>query len=216
MAFDNSKSSRFSQMKRKHLIHAHRVRSYEATSDTLPMQYAENKVFNQQSTLMAKRPGGSLNVSIPTKRVRTASRRVISPFSAGTSGCIQLPNKTDASSGDTNSFQDDQMTPRDGSLVQHSLEVDSGGDFSKQLPYHSAEMVTKHKKKKKPKHLVKNIERFWIAFNPLLCYVNFLFPFGILQQNAAYESRWQVDTTFQMEQVKLCFLCYIFLIDVVG
>lgn len=157
-AFDYSKSSRFRQMKRKRLIHAHGVRSYKVTSDVLPMQYAENKVVNPQSALMAKRPGGSLNVSIPTKRVRTASRRVISPFSAGASGCIQVPNKTDASSGDTNSFQDDQTTLHGGSLVPHSLEVDSGGDFSKQLPFHSAEIMTKHKKKKKPKHLVNKIK----------------------------------------------------------
>lgn len=171
MVFDSNKSSRFGQKKRKHLIHAYRVRSYEGSSDLLPLQYAENKVVNQQSAIMAKRPGGSLNVSIPTKRVRTASRRVISPFSAGTSGCIQLPNKTDTSSGDTNSFQDDQTTLQGGSLVPNSLEVESVGDYSKQLPFHSAEVV-KHKKKKKAKHL----------------------------QNAAYEPRWQVDTTFQMEQ----------------
>lgn len=170
MVFDSNKSSRFGQKKRKHLIHAYRVRSYEGSSDLLPLQYAENKVVNQQSAIMVKRPGGSLNVSIPTKRVRTASRRVISPFSAGTSGCIQLPNKTDTSSGDTNSFQDDQTTLQGGSLVPNSLEVESVGDYSKQLPFHSAEVV-KHKKKKKAKHL-----------------------------NAAYEPRWQVDTTFQMEQ----------------
>ncbi|KAH6765355.1 hypothetical protein C2S52_000181 [Perilla frutescens var. hirtella] len=164
MAFDGNKSSRFDQKKRKHFIHTYGVRSYEVST--------ENKVVNQQSALMAKRPGGSLNVSIPTKRVRTASRRVISPFSAGTSGCIQAPIKTDASSGDTNSFQDDQTTLHGGSLVPNSLEVESVGDFSKQLPFHSAEVVTKHKKKKKSKH----------------------------QQNATYESRWQVDTAFQREQ----------------
>ncbi|KAL1565730.1 chromatin modification-related protein EAF1 B-like isoform X2 [Salvia divinorum] len=145
MAFDNCKSSRFGQKKRKHLIHGYGVRSYEV-----------------------KRPGGSLNVSIPTKRVRTASRRVISPFSAGTSGCLQLPNKTDASSDDTNSFQDDQSTLHGGSSVP---KVESGGDFNKQLPFHSAETATKHKKRKRPKHL-----------------------------NASYEPRWQVDTTFQIEQ----------------
>ncbi|XP_057781085.1 chromatin modification-related protein EAF1 B-like isoform X1 [Salvia miltiorrhiza] len=169
MAFD--KSSRFGQKKRKHFIHAYGVRSYDVSSDILPMQYAENKVANQPTALMVKRPGGSLNVSIPTKRVRTASRRVISPFSAGTSGCIQVPNKTDASSGDTNSFQDDQSTLHGGSFVPNSLEVESGADFNKHLPFHSAEIVTKHKKKKKPKHL-----------------------------NASYEPRWQVDTTFQIEQ----------------
>ncbi|KAI3461860.1 hypothetical protein Pfo_018523 [Paulownia fortunei] len=171
MAFEDSKSLRFGQKKRKHLIHAYGVRSYEVSSDILQMQCAENKVVTHQSALLAKRPGGSLNVSIPTKRVRTASRRVISPFSAGTSGCVQVPNKTDASSGDTNSFQDDQSTLRGGSLVPNSLEVESVGDFDKQLPFDSAEVLMKHKKKKKAKHL-----------------------------NAAYEPRWQVDSTFQNEQ----------------
>ncbi|XP_047965336.1 chromatin modification-related protein EAF1 B-like [Salvia hispanica] len=171
MAFDNSKSSRFGQKKRKHLIRGYGVRSYEVSSDKLPMRYAENKVVSQPATLMVKRPGGSLNVSIPTKRVRTASRRVISPFSAGTSGCLQLPNKTDASSDDTNSFQDEQSTLHGGSFLPNSLEVESGRDFNKQLPFHSAEIVTKHKKRKRPKHL-----------------------------NASYEPRWQVDTTFQIEQ----------------
>ncbi|KAL8480769.1 hypothetical protein ACS0TY_027345 [Phlomoides rotata] len=170
VAFEGSMPVSYSQKKRKHLIHAYGVRSYEVSSDIMQRQYVENKVVTQQSALVAKRPGGSLNVSVPTKRVRTASRRVISPFSGGTSGCVQVPIKTD-SSGDTNSFQDDQTTLRGGSLAPNSLEVESGGDFNKQLPFGSAEAVTKHKKKKKPKHL-----------------------------NAAYESRWQADSTFQMEQ----------------
>ncbi|KAG6386484.1 hypothetical protein SASPL_155387 [Salvia splendens] len=171
MAFDNSKSSRFGQKKRKHLIRGYGVKSYEVSSDKLPMRYAENKIVSQPTTLMVKRPGGSLNVSIPTKRVRTASRRFISPFSAGTSECLQLPNKTDASSDDTNSFQDEQSTLHGGSFVPNSLEVESGRDFNKQLPFYSAEIMTKHKKRKRPKHL-----------------------------HASYEPRWQVDTTFQIEQ----------------
>ncbi|KAL2239684.1 UNVERIFIED_CONTAM: Chromatin modification-related protein EAF1 B, partial [Sesamum indicum] len=153
MAFEANKSSRLGQKKRKHLTHAYGVRSYEASSGILPMQCAENKAMAEQSALLAKRPGSSLNVSIPTKRVRTASRRVISPFSAGASGYIQVPNKTDASSGDTNSFQDDQSTLHGGSHVPNSLEVESVGDFEKQLPFESGEVSVKHKKKKKAKHL---------------------------------------------------------------
>ncbi|KAL0418015.1 UNVERIFIED_CONTAM: Chromatin modification-related protein EAF1 B [Sesamum radiatum] len=171
MAFEVSKSSRLGQKKRKHLTHAYGVRSYEASSGILPMQCAENKAMAEQSALLVKRPGGSLNVSIPTKRVRTASRRVISPFSAGASGCVQVPNKTDASSGDTNSFQDDQSTLHGGSHVPNSLEVESVGDFEKQLPFDAGEVSIKHKKKKKAKHL-----------------------------HVAYEPRWQVDSTFQNEQ----------------
>ncbi|KAG8387286.1 hypothetical protein BUALT_Bualt02G0005600 [Buddleja alternifolia] len=171
VAFEGSKSSSFGQQRRKYLTHAYGSRSYEIGPDLLPMQCADNKVVTQQSSLRAKRPGSSLNVSIPTKRVRTASRRVISPFNAGASGYIQMPNKTDASSGDTNSFQDDQSTLRGGLLVPNSLEVESVGDFDKQLPFDSAEVSTKPKKKKKAKHL-----------------------------NAAYEHKWQADSSFQNEQ----------------
>lgn len=154
MAFEDSKSSRHGQKKRKNLIHAYDARSYEMGSDLLPMLSAENNATNQQSALLAKRPGSSLNVSIPTKRVRTASRRIISPFTAGASGCIQVPNKTDGSSCDTNSFQEDQSTLRGGVLVPNSMEVESAGNFEKQLPFDSAEVSTRPKKKKKAKHLV--------------------------------------------------------------
>ncbi|PIN00315.1 Nucleoplasmin ATPase [Handroanthus impetiginosus] len=171
VAFEGSKSSTYGQKKRRHLTHAYGARLYELGSDSLPMHCAENKILTQHSALLAKRPGSSLNVSIPTKRVRTASRRVISPFGAGASGSIQLPNRTGASSGDTNSFQDDQSTLRGGMVVPNSLEVESTGDFEKQLPFDSAEVSTKPKKKKKAKHL-----------------------------NAAYEQRWQVDSSFQNEQ----------------
>ncbi|KAK6163687.1 hypothetical protein DH2020_000551 [Rehmannia glutinosa] len=171
VAFEGSKSSRYGQKKRKHLTHAYGPRSYEIGSDLFPVQCAENKVVTQQSALLAKRPGSTLNVSIPTKRVRTASRRVISPFTAGASGCIQVPIKTDVSSCDTNSFQDDQSTIHGGLLFPNSMEVESAGNFEKQLPFDSIEVSTKPKKKKKAKHL-----------------------------NAAYDQRWQVDSSFQNEQ----------------
>ncbi|KAH6803532.1 hypothetical protein C2S51_031779 [Perilla frutescens var. frutescens] len=171
MAFEGNRSSRYGQMKRKHMAQAYNPRPYEVGSDQLPMQSTENKLVTPQYALLAKRPGSSLNVSIPTKRMRTASRRVISPFGVGASGCIQVPNKTDASSCDTNSFQDDQSTLRGGLVVPNSLEVESPGEFEKQLPFDSAEVTTKPKKKKKAKHL-----------------------------NSAYEQRWQVDSNFQNEQ----------------
>lgn len=170
MAFEASKSSRYGQKKRKHLAQAYGARPYEVGSDMLPMQSVENKLVTPQFALLAKRPGSNINVSIPTKRMRTASRRVISPFGAGASGCIQVPNKTDASSCDTNSFQDDQSILRGGLVVPNSLEVESAGEFEQQLPFDSAEVSTKPKKKKKAKHLT-----------------------------ATYEHRWQVDSSFQNE-----------------
>ena len=85
--------------------------------------------------------------------MRTASRqRVASPF-AVISGTAQAQAKTDASSGDTNSFQDDQSALNVGSLIQKSLEVESVRDFEKQVPYDCGETSVKTKKKK-PKNLV--------------------------------------------------------------
>ncbi|KAM4070608.1 hypothetical protein ACB094_12G178000 [Castanea mollissima] len=150
-AFEGSKSTKFSQKKRKHLTKSYTARSFELGAD---LHYGQCTTGTQQSMLMGKRPA-SLNVgSIPTKRMRTATRqRVLSPFGAGATGTIQAQVKTDASSGDTNSCQDDQSTLHGGSQIQKSVEVESAGDFEKQLPYDSAETSIKPKKKKKAKHL---------------------------------------------------------------
>ncbi|CAH1416529.1 unnamed protein product [Lactuca virosa] len=79
----------------------------------------------QPSILSGKRPATSLNVSIPTKSVRTASRqRIISPFHAGTFGSVQAPHTIDASSGDTNSFQDEQSSLHGGSQIPNNMEVE--------------------------------------------------------------------------------------------
>lgn len=151
-AFEGMKSPKFTHKKRKHFIKSYAGRSYEVGAD-IPYGHT---VGSQQS-LVGKRAASNLNVgSIPTKRMRTASRqRVIGPFSAGAAGSLQAPAKTDASSGDTSSFQDDQSTLHGGSQIQKSVEVESVGDFEKQLPYDCAETSTKPKKKKKAKHMVR-------------------------------------------------------------
>ncbi|KAK9282032.1 hypothetical protein L1049_004944 [Liquidambar formosana] len=158
-AFEGSKSSKFAQKKRKTLMKSYNGRSYEFGAD---LPYGQCTVGSQQSVLMGKRPANNPNVgSIPTKRVRTASRqRVVSPFSAGATGGLQAPTKTDASSGDTNSFQDDQSTLHGGSQIQKSLEVESVVDFEKQLPFDCAE-ISKPKKKKKAKHLSSTYDHRW-------------------------------------------------------
>ncbi|KZV17693.1 hypothetical protein F511_20642, partial [Dorcoceras hygrometricum] len=155
VAYDGNKPARFGQNKQKQLARAYGARSFDVDSALLAVQYTDSNVLRQPSALMLKRPCSSLNVSIPTKRVRTASRRVMSPFSAGTSGCILGPNKTDASSGDTSSFQDDQSTLHGGSLVPNSLESELGGEFGKQLPFDSTEVSTKSKKRSK--HLLQRV-----------------------------------------------------------
>ncbi|XP_044494241.1 chromatin modification-related protein EAF1 B-like isoform X2 [Mangifera indica] len=155
--FEGSKSSKFSQKKRKSMPYGHGIVGF------------------QQSMSIGKRPASNLNVGpIPTKRMRTASRqRIISPFSAGAGGSLQVPTKTDASSGDTSSYQDDQSTLHGGAQIQKSVEVESTGDFDRQLPYDCAETSTKPKKKKKAKHLL---------------------------QGSAYEPGWQLDSTACNEQ----------------
>lgn len=168
-AFEGSKSSKCAQKKRKNIMKSYSARSYDMGAD---LPYGNCTAVSQQSVLLGKRPANNLNVgSIPTKRVRTASRqRVLSPFSAGATGVLQPPNKTEALSGDTNSFQDDQSTLHGGSQIQRSLEVESV-DFENHLPFDSAEISTRTKKKKKPKHL-----------------------------NSTYEQRWQFDSSAHNDQ----------------
>ena len=170
----------------------------------------------QQNVLMGKRPASNLNAgSIPTKRTRTASRqRLISPFTAGTSGVpLQAPVKTDASSGDTNSFQDDQSILHGGSQIQKSVEVESASHFERQLPYDYAETSAKPKKKK-AKHLVHRnsynltnaeglfyFNNVWILSEMLLYVVLVKLTDSIWLQGSAYEQGWQLDSTGHNEQV---------------
>uniref|UniRef100_A0A0V0J0Q1 Putative chromatin modification-related protein EAF1-like n=1 Tax=Solanum chacoense TaxID=4108 RepID=A0A0V0J0Q1_SOLCH len=170
VALEGNKSSRFPQKTRKILLKGYSGRPYDVGAGRQFTQCMENRVGSHQSVLLGKRPSSTLNVSIPTKRVRTASRqRVVSPFGATTAGCVQLPIKTDASSGDTGSFQDDQSTLQGGSHM-NSLEVESVGDYEKHLLFDSAE-VSKPKKKKKAKLL-----------------------------GSSYGQRWQVDSNYQINQ----------------
>ncbi|GMI66377.1 hypothetical protein like AT3G24880 [Hibiscus trionum] len=165
--FEGRKSSKLNK-KRKNPMKSYPARPFESGAD---LSYGN---CAQQSMLIGKRPGSSLNVgSIPTKRVRTGSRqRVLSPFSsAAAAGGLQAPTKTDASSGDTNSFQDDQSTMQGGFQIHKSAEVESTRDFERQLPYDYAETPTKPKKKKKAKNL-----------------------------GSAYDQGWQMESTIQNEQ----------------
>ncbi|KAB2075397.1 hypothetical protein ES319_A07G218400v1 [Gossypium barbadense] len=159
-AFQGSKSSKLNQKKRtmKIMKSYPPARSYEMGSN-LPYGNCA-----QQSTLMGKRPASGLNVGpIPSKRVRTGPRqRVLSPFScAAAAGGLQAPTKTDASSGDNNSFQDDQSTLNGGFQIEKSTEVESVGNFERQLQYDRAEPPTKANKKKKTKNLGSAYDEGW-------------------------------------------------------
>ncbi|XP_054782883.1 chromatin modification-related protein EAF1 B-like isoform X1 [Prosopis cineraria] len=142
--------------KSAHKKHRNMMKSYPPRSCDFgaDFPYGNYTSGSQPSMLIGKRPA-SLNVGPITKRMRTASRqRVVSPFTAGITGTVQPQVKTDASSGDTNSFQDDQSTLHCGSQIQKSVEVESIGEFERQLLYDCAEMPVKTKKKKKAKNLL--------------------------------------------------------------
>ncbi|CAL1412008.1 unnamed protein product [Linum trigynum] len=164
-AFESSRPRKHDQKKRTHSLKSFPTRSYEVGTD---VPYG---TVGPQNTLMGKRPASNLGPILP-KRMRTASRqRVISPFSNGVPTGPSAPAKTDASSGDTSSFQDDQSTLHGGSQIQKGMEVDSISDFEKHLSYDCSDIMTKPKKKKKSRHL-----------------------------GSAYEQRWQHDSTALVEQ----------------
>lgn len=148
--FEGSKSSKFTQKTKKGLQKSHAARSYEMGSDLPYGHCLESKLGSQPSPLTGKRSSGSLNVGpIPTKRVRStaARQRIVGPFGAGVAGGGQMATKTDASSGDTNSFHDDQTSVHVGSQPR-KVEVESTGDCLKQLPFDTTDIPLKPKKKK--------------------------------------------------------------------
>ncbi|XP_024009658.1 chromatin modification-related protein EAF1 B isoform X2 [Eutrema salsugineum] len=157
-AFECTKSFNLSHKKRKNLMKSHSARSYDIGADVPYVNYTGG---SNSSNLM-KRPTSNINVgSVPTRRVRTASRqRIVSPFGCTTSGNLPAPSKTDGSSGDTSSFQDEQSTLHGGNFVQKGTEVESSGNFEKQLPYEMTETSGKPKKKKKT-HMGSAYEQTW-------------------------------------------------------
>ncbi|KAL1200409.1 Chromatin modification-related protein EAF1 A [Cardamine amara subsp. amara] len=155
-ALERSKSFKLTHKKKKNLMKYHSARSYDIGSDLPYGSYTGGS-----NALMGKRPASNPNVgSVPMKRMRTASRqRVVSSFGCVTAGSLPVPSKTDASSGDTSSFQDDQSSLNGGSAVQKGTEVESSGNFERQLPYDMAE--TSGKPKKKKVHLGSAHEQAW-------------------------------------------------------
>ncbi|XP_020406151.1 chromatin modification-related protein EAF1 B isoform X3 [Zea mays] len=151
-AYDGGLASKNSHKKKHHLLQRmNGARSYEIGADS-PYEppYLESKSGNQQLLSNGKRTDF---LSIPIKGIRTAARqRVVSPFPAGASGTPQFTNKTDASSGDTNSCQDDQSSLHGGSFSRKNADIESTVDFDRQLLYDGSGVSTKSKKKKKTKH----------------------------------------------------------------
>lgn len=151
-AYDSGLTSKLSH-KKKHPVpqRMNGTRPYEIGSDMPYEPFLESKPGNHQFMTNGKRTADFL--SIPIKRIRTAARpRVVSPFPAGASGTPQFTSKTDASSGDTNSCQDDQSSLHGGSFSRKNADIESTVDFDRQLLYDGSEVSTKSKKKKKSKH----------------------------------------------------------------
>ncbi|KAF8726900.1 hypothetical protein HU200_019382 [Digitaria exilis] len=152
--------------KKKHLMHQRIsvARQYEIGTNVSYEPCLESKSGNRPLLSNGKRPTSFL--ARPPKRIRTAARRVVSPFHAGASGPPQVTSKTDASSGDTNSYQDDQSSLHGGSLPWRNTDFESTVDSDRQLPYDASEACTKANKKKK----VKN-PGYKIAQNTIKCSV---------------------------------------------
>lgn len=136
--------------KKKHLMHQRIsvARQYEIGTIVPYEPCLERKSGNQPLISNGKRPTSFL--AMPPKRIRTAARqRVVSPFHGGAGGPPQVTSKTDASSGDTNSYQDDQSSLHSGSLPWRNTDFESTVDSDRQLPYGASEACTKANKKKK-------------------------------------------------------------------
>lgn len=154
MFYFSESADKFSRSaQRKKNIHKYIPRSYESESELAYGNFVESKPGNLHILVNGKRPLNSPHVgSIPTKRARTAVRqRVSGPV---TSVPMPMPTKTDVSSGDTCSYQDDQSSLHGGSQMRKNVEVESTGEYGRQLPFDGTGISLKHKKKKKPKHLV--------------------------------------------------------------
>lgn len=122
-------------------------RPYEIGTNMPYEPCLESKSGNQPLLPNGKRPTSFL--AIPPKRIRTAARqRVVSPFFAGASGPTQVTSKTDASSGDTSSYQDDQSSLHG---PWRNTDFESTVDSDRQLPYDASEVCAKVNKKKKLK-----------------------------------------------------------------
>ncbi|CAN6331761.1 unnamed protein product [Urochloa humidicola] len=165
------------------------ARPYEIGTDMPYEPCLESKSGNRPLLSNGKRPSSFL--SIPPKRIRTAARqRVVSPFHAGSSGPPQVTSKTDASSGDTNSYQDDQSSLHGGSMPWRNMDFESTVDSDRRLPY-DAEVCTKVNKKKNVK-----MPGYKIAQNV----VNSSVPTSVKFQSRMYDPRLQVDITDKYEQ----------------
>ncbi|WVZ99822.1 hypothetical protein U9M48_045066 [Paspalum notatum var. saurae] len=177
--------------KKKHLMQQHisAARPYEIGTNVPYEPYMESKSGNQPVLLIGKRPTSFL--AIPPKRIRTASRqRVASPFHADASGPPQVTSKTDASSGDTNSYQDDRNSLHGVSLPWRNTDFESTVDSERQMPFDASEVCKTNKKKKH--------RNTGYKFAPNAA--NSCVPTSVKFQGRMYDPRLQVDLINKYEQ----------------
>ena len=148
---ERNKFSKFAHKKKKFFQDKnHSARSFEGRPD---LSYGPHSA-NQPSLMSERRGSGTFNVSsIPTKRMRTASRqRIVSPFGVGNAS-QPMNSKTDASSGDTNSFQDDHASFHGESMARRNADIESTADFDRKFVFDGSDTSMRLKKKKKQRHM---------------------------------------------------------------
>ncbi|CAM0953360.1 unnamed protein product [Alopecurus aequalis] len=173
--------------KKKHVMQQRINSSRPYETDVSYEPCLESKSGNKQFYSNGKRP--SSTVGIPTKRIRTAARqRVVSPFPASVGGTSQVTSKTDVSSGDTDSYQDDQSSLHGGAWK--NMDYDSTVDFDRKLPYDGSEEWTKSNKKKKHKN-----PGYKTAQNTANSR-------GVAVKGRIYDQRSQVNTQYEQDYLK--------------
>eukprot|EP00252_Welwitschia_mirabilis_P004098 TRINITY_DN1429_c0_g1_i1.p1 TRINITY_DN1429_c0_g1~~TRINITY_DN1429_c0_g1_i1.p1 ORF type:complete len:1421 (+),score=348.96 TRINITY_DN1429_c0_g1_i1:323-4264(+) len=200
VTLDGSKGAK-ARKKRKSLMKASMPKTYAGRISGESYEvFLGNKMeansFTPSSTTNGKRvlPSGNLNIAtIPTKRIRSstvaARQRVGGTFSGGIAGGSSIANRTDVSSGDTSSLQEDLNTMSGGSQHLKGIDMDPSVACGKHWIFDGDEMSVKTKKKKKAKHL-----GVTSSFSPDTA--------GNIgsAKSLDYENKWQHDVTSSLDQ----------------
>lgn len=141
-------------------------------------------------------PSANLNMGpIPTKRIRSstiaARQRAAGSLSGGTTGASGLANKTDVSSGDTSSLQEDFNTLSGGSQPPKGMDVEPTGACGNYWLFDAADVSVKTKKKKKSKHL---------GTGSSSTAMDTTGNFGPSGKGSEYDHKWQQDVTSPLDQ----------------
>lgn len=202
-AFEGSKANK-ARKKRKIIMRAsmpktHAGRFPPGESHVLSVGYkaeTNNGIPLPVSTGKRALPSANLNIgSIPTKRIRSstiaARQRAAGSLSGGTTGASGLANKTDVSSGDTSSLQEDFNTLSGGSQHPKGMDVEPTGACGNYWLFDASDVSVKTKKKKKSKHL---------GTGSSSTAVDTTGNFGPSGKGSEYDHKWQQDVTSPLDQ----------------